>query len=524
MFNAPQKKTPRHVAAVVLSLIAAVATLVACGGSSSKSSTASSSGSSSSAAPHGGTLTLAVNAPPPSLDNLKAQPNSLLPFYQPVYDSLMREQPDGSLAPMLATKWTYSSDRMTLTLNLRTDVQFTDGTKFDATAAKTNLMRLKTANAAESADLASVNNIDTPDATTVVLHLSAPDPGLLNDLANVAGYMASPTAITGGQLATHPVGSGPYVYDTANSVAGSKLVFTANPTYWDKSLQHYDRIVFSVLVDPTASLNAMISGQVNAGLLTPKNRQAASGAGLVEASYDADVSLIYLFDRAGVLTPALKDVRVRQAVNYAIDKDALLKQVYLGTGTVTSQVFSKTSDAYVASLDSTYNYDPAKAKSLLAQAGYPSGFSMAMPQIASIDPAIYAAITQNLKDVGISVKPISTPPTDLLANMAKQQFSAMYSFVAQRDAWNDYVRLISPNGSYNPFHTTDPKVTDFGNTMQTDPSKAKQAAQDLNKYIVDQAWFVPLLRYQQIYFTDKHTTVKPTVNQPLPSIWYYSPK
>src|SRR6202007_2710547 len=137
----------------------------------------------------------------------------------------------------------------------------------------------------------------------------------------------------------------------------------------------FDKIVFKPLTDPTAILNALRSGQINGALMTnAKNIAPAESAGLtVNKNTPGDVDGVYIWDRGGTMVKALGNVKVRQALNYAFDKNAIVKTAKQGYGEPTTQVYNKDTAAFDSSYDGKYSYDPAKAKQLLAEAGYPNG-------------------------------------------------------------------------------------------------------------------------------------------------------
>lgn len=498
----------------------ATATVLVLSGCSASGSTPSSS------AAKGGTLTIGALADVKSFDPAQAHIGHYLQYDQPVYDSLLRRKPDGTLVPMLATKWAYDSAKTKLTLTLRDDVKFSDGTKLDADAVKVNLDRFRTGNGPDASTLAQVSDVQAKDATTVVVTLSAPDPALLDNLGNADGFIASPKAIDAGKIDTDPIGSGPYTLDTSATVAGSAYTFVKRADYWDPSLQVYDKIVVKPILDSTAMVNALLSGQVNVALLTAKTETQAKAAGFTEYKYATDWQGLLIFDREGTMVPALKDERVRQAINYAIDKDTILKQVGKGLGTVTNQVFGPTTTAYDKALDSSYPYDPSKAKKLLAAAGYASGFSVTMPTVAGLlDPALTAAIGQNLADVGITVNWDNIAAADFISKMVQGKYPMSWFSLFQGSPWVAANQIITPNATYNPFHTTDPTVENLVGEIQTG-SDAEQAtaAKALNTYVTKNAWFAPFYRPDQILFTDKNTVTTPQAQQAVPSIYSYAPK
>lgn len=508
----------RSKGAIVFLAIALVA-LAACsankgtGGSGSKSDS--------------GTLTIASTADESSWDPSQASSIVPLQYLQPIYDSIVRREPNGKVAPMLAQRWSYNADRTILTLTIRKGVKFSDGTELDANAIKLNLDRFRHGTGAAS-KVASISSVVATNPSTVTIHLSAPDPSLLEVLGGYpAGFIASPKAIHSGTIATQPVGSGPYTLDKSKTVQGSTYTFVKRQGYWDPSLQKYDNIVIKSISDPTATLNALLSGQVDAAQLTAKTAGPAKKAGMTEHRYPTDFDGLFIYDRAGEVVPALGNVRVRQAINYAIDKKAIVKQVDDGMGSVTSQTFGPSTTAYVPKLDNAYPYNPTKAKELLSAAGYSKGFTVSMPVASgSTDPALTATIGQNLQDVGIKVKWVNIQSDDLLPDVEKRKFPMAYQGNAQYQTWLAIKTLVAPNAILNPFHSSDPKVNSLIATIQksgNDANAEASAAKQLNTYLTDQAWFAPIHRPDSIFFTDQHTSVSPQTRQVIPSIYNYSP-
>ena len=508
----------RSVATAVAILTASALALSGCasGGTNAEPSSAS--------AASGGTLTIGALADVKSFDPAQAHIGHYVQYYQPVYDSLLRREADGTLVPMLATEWAYNDDNTVLTLTLRDDVTFTDGTSLDAAAVKMNLDRFPSGNGPQASTLAQVAEVVAEDPTTVVITLNAPDPALLDYLGTAAGFIASPAAIDGGAIATDPIGSGPYTLDKAATVAASQYTFVKNPDYWDPSLQVYDTIVLKPILDTTATLNAIVSGQVNAALLTPKTQAQAAAANLTEYQYPTDWQGLLIFDRDGAMVPELADVKVRQAINYAIDKDTLLAQVGKGLGTVTSQPFGEGTDAFDKDLEDAYPYDPAQAKKLMKEAGV-GEFSVTMPTVSGFfDPALTAGIGQNLADIGITVNWENVAGTDFISSMVQGKYAMSWFSLFQGSPWVAANQIITPNATYNPFHTTDPKVDELVKQIQFGSEEEQAtAAKALNTYVVDQAWFAPFYRPSQVLFTDAKTTTEPQLQQAVPSIYSYAP-
>jgi ABC-type oligopeptide transport system, periplasmic component len=196
----------------------------------------------------------------------------------------------------------------------------------------------------------------------------------VNNLSMAQGLVAAPSSFDDENAATTPVGSGPYILDTAASVTGTTYVYTANPDYWNKDAVAYDNLTVNVIDDPTAVLNAIKAGEANGAKIADNTTiSEVEGSGWTIASNELDFQGLLLLDRAGAMAPELGDVRVRRAINLAFDREALLESLQNGYGTVTEQIFPASSVAYDTALDSTYGYDPEGAKTLLTEAGYPNG-------------------------------------------------------------------------------------------------------------------------------------------------------
>jgi peptide/nickel transport system substrate-binding protein len=468
-------------------------------------------------------LSLGILQEPRSWDSSQAHVGHGLQPYQVAYDSLLLREPDGKLSPMLASKWQYNQDNTVLTVDLRTDVTFSDGEKFDATAAKANLDNFRKANGPQMGQLNAVKDVKAVDADTIELDLSAPDPSLEFYLSQAAGLMASPKALGTEAIKTVPVGSGPYVLDKSASVAGSQLVFNARKDYWNKGLQKFSKITLKTLQDPTARTNALVSGQVDAALLDPKTGKQAEGSGMKLVSNQVDWTGLLLLDRNGEVNKALGDVRVRQAINYAFDRKTIIEQVRLGRGTPTSQVFGKESGAWVEELENKYTYDPAKAKQLLKEAGYSSGVTLELPALPAEEPTLLAMLKQQLADVGITLN-VGAPITNTFAtDIAAKKFPAVQFNLFQGQPWVAINQMISTTALYNPFKTTTPELQSMIDAVQAAGGNAGEKAQAVNRYVTENAWFAPLFRVDQMYYHNAKITVTPQVQQAVPSIYNYAP-
>lgn len=510
--------TKKQVFSTVVTAVVASLAFSACSGGTAPESTTTQQGPETAPLLKIGSL-----VEPQSYDPAQAIEGHFAPVYQAAYDTLIKRDPDGSLTPMLATSWEPSEGNKTYTLKLREGVKFTDGTVFDSAAVKVNLEHFAKANGPLASTARVVQTVETPDATTAVLRLSEPDPGLLYSLAEAAGYMASPKAVGTEAIKTKPVGSGPYTLDAANTVAGSKITYVRNADYWGDKLP-YDKIEFQVLTDETARLNALKSGQVDAAVL---NRAAtaveAEGAGLLHKPYEVNWEGIFFFDRDGTKLPELKDVRVREALTLAIDRQALLDAVALGKGKLTSQTFRPGTAGYDEALDGKYTYDPDRARELLKEAGA-ENLTFTLPISSVLDPSIYDAIIQNWQDIGVTVNRFQWGPGQPVPSMLRGEYPIAYMAGSLRDDWRLIGRNLHPKAPWNPFKAQTPELNALITKAQTGTeAEQKEADKAINKFIVDNYWFSPLYRLESHFYHNDKVAVENQTEQAVPSIYNYKP-
>ncbi|OLT14557.1 ABC transporter substrate-binding protein [Actinomadura sp. CNU-125] len=507
------KKIPRGVAALA-ACAAAAAALTACGGSGGED------GSSDS-------LTVATMTLPQSLDPKDAA-GSAMPFFQAAYDTLVKREPDGTYSPMLATKWEYGEDRTELTLTLRDDVKFDDGTPFDASAVKANMERFAKGGGGMAKTLADVEKIEVADAAHVVLHLKQPNPAMLFYLSDAAGLMANPARFddAGDPLKTKPDGTGPYDLDSGKTAIGTKWTYTADTGYWGTKLP-YKELTFRYFDNETAIVNGLKTGQVDAAVLQTANAQARveKDPGVETKKQEFDFQGILLFDRGGEIAPALAEPKVRQALNYAIDRKTMLDKIRQGRGEATSQIFGTESVAFQEELDSYYSYDPAKAKRLLKEAGYADGFELKLPRISAIVPdALASSLQTYFEAIGVELTWDDMDQSAVRRIFTDREYPGMVMNMGQ--SANDWVaigELVLPS-TFNFFGTTD------GTVQKLLPQIAGTAAKDaeaqlheLNRHLVEEAWFVPFYRLSYLHVSDGGVTIEPQSGMALPSIYNYAP-
>jgi peptide/nickel transport system substrate-binding protein len=513
-----------RVVAVAAALAISASVLTACTSASSSSSSSSASN---------GTLTIAAPNGPLSLNPaLNGGGTPLLWFTQLAYQSLIYRTPDGKAHPGLATSWGYSSDRLSFVLHLRKGVKFSDGTPLTADAVVAWLDYYK-AKGTVAANLANVSDITATGPLEVTMKLSTPDPLLPYALDNQGetGFIASLAGTKNPSvLAQKSLGAGPYVYDSADSVTNSSYVYTKNPNYYDQSAIKYKKVVIKIISDDNSTLAALRSGQVDIAQGSATTAAAAKAAGLNVNSAEAAFVGVYLLDLAGKTNPAFKDVRVRQALNLAINRAAIVKTVYRGYGAPTDQITPKGQDGYVASLEKLYPYDPAKAKKLLTAAGYPNGisFSVVVQPGALQQGALAQVMVQQWAAAGIKVTLVS--PTDFptyVTDLESGKYAATtlnFYYLTQLTVFQGLVTLPA---TYNTNQYNDVKANQLATVQRkydVGTAQGKAAAEASETYVAQNASLIPVAAVDSIMLSTKNVKgVAFTSAFPTPDPRWWSP-
>lgn len=416
------------------------------------------------------------------------------PFYQAVYDGLAFAKPDGSLVPGLALSWKWDKSLKVLTLNLRKGVKFTDGEPFNAAAVVKNLLAFQKGDSPDASNASSIKSVKAKDAYTAVVTLSDIDPAFEGYLGRNMGLMQAPNTIGQESSKTNPVGTGMYVFDKAASQIGSTYTFKSNPNYWNKAARKFDNLTIKVLSDPTAGANALKAGQVDClNLLDKSVVTSLQASGLKIASYYLDWAGFSFVDKQGRMGSPLKNVKVRQAINYAINRDTMVQVLANGYAKATSDVFASYSKGYDKSLDTYYTYDLAKAKALMKEAGYENGFALSMPSVSVLGAASYQAMKDALAAINITVNYTDVPLNNFFGDILAPKYPAYYMILERSgNDWTFIKFLLNRDAVWNPSGYGDAKSDALLDKIQHSTG-AVQAGylKQLNKYIVEQAWFAP---------------------------------
>jgi ABC-type transport system substrate-binding protein len=493
--------------------------LTACaggGGNVGGSATASSSGASAGAVSQ--SLTVAVTGPPVSMDPSHADNGNGLYPMELAYEPLIWENDDGSLSPGLATSWRYvGSGNKTFELTIRNGAKFADGTAVTPQAVAASLNYFPKGSGPSTADLAGVTaTASGPDTVTVTSKSADPVFPQLFSQDYLAGDIISPKGLANPKsLTATPAGAGAYMLSAAGTVADEQYTFIPNPYYYDAARVHYKKIVLKVITQPTSELSALQTGQINLMFGESQQVNAAQSAGLqVKYSGAAAWDGIFLMDRDGKLARPLASVQVRQALNYAVNRPAIASAVFGVLGKADDQPVTPGWDEYVPSLAGYYSYDPAKARQLLAQAGYPHGFTMSLEYAAleSQTQEMVQAFAQELSAVGVTVQLKAEPTiTALAADLSTQKYSAVSLEWGGQPMFLQVGECWLPTSVLNPFHAaTSSFISQFNAATGAPASQVSADMASLAAVTVKDAYTVPIAEIQSVEFASPGLQGLPT--------------
>jgi ABC-type transport system substrate-binding protein len=325
-----------------------------------------------------------------------------------VYASITMLDPAGDVEPGLATSWKYAPDGKSVTFQLRPGLKFSDGTPLNAEAVKENIVRAQTqANSNIASELDVISKVIVNSATSFTLDLSQVDYQIPDLLSGKDGMMVSPTAFTkdAAGIPTNPVGAGPFIL--TSYVPDSHADLVRNPGYWDASQIHIANFTIQDITEPEEILSALESGEVNVAYI-PGNEVAAAKA----AGFKIDVIPSEVVNELDIQTTTkpFNNPLVVEAINYAINRQQIVQVQASGYGQAAYQPFPEGFVGYSSQLADEYPYDPAKAKQLLKEAGYPNGIKITLTSVSE-DDSLAEQLQGQLAASGITVT-ISDAPID----------------------------------------------------------------------------------------------------------------
>lgn len=484
--------------AAILGICMLTVSLVACGVGSDPDATGSGSGDSSS-----DTLTIAIGADLDTTDPAALISGGSMQRIREVVESLTTLDENGELQPKLATSWSSSDDGLTWTFELRDDVEFTDGTPFNAEAVKFSIDRLlsgKVTNVKTDA-MAVIDKTTVVDEHTVEFTLESPYPALPMALYQPMAGIISPKSIdqNGNSMKqiAHPVGTGPYEF--VEQVTGDHLTLERNDDYWGDAPE-FKTQTWQVVPEAATRMALLRSGEADIVIDPPGTEVEA-----LEADDNYSVVMVDLPQMFGVFlnqedadVPELKDVRVRQALSYAIDRESLVENLVYGAADVYSGPLPSFDFGYCE--QDAYDYAPEKAKQLLQEAGASDlKLDIAAPNGRYVnDYAVGQAVAGDLRKVGVDVNlaPAADFPTylqEIYAEPGQNKYDATMIALgsifldgghALRNFRSDMTPPAGYNGSYYKSTAFD-KLMDKVDTETDDDARADLICDASNMLVED---------------------------------------
>jgi peptide/nickel transport system substrate-binding protein len=431
-------------------------------------------------------------------DSLSFAPRALVRFtgqavvFDAVYETLIRQTDFDEYEPLLAKSFEFENGRTLISLEVRDDVVFTDGTELTADIVKESFEW--------DFDLGIrpeyLDDIVVTGEHSLEFHLNRPDTDILFRLSNTAIH--TPEAMTDPEARVNdPIGTGPYLLDVENSTIDAGYSFVRNPDYWNPDAYPFDTVAVSLMSDVTARINALKSGQVDVvvGLDGPAATEAEA-SGLDVLQIPTGFTALSLADLRGELLPPIGDLRVRQAISMAFDRQAIAAATYGGFADANSQIFERDAPGYQEDRADEYAYDPERARELLAEAGYADGFEMRIPTIQDAPDDLQPYIEQALGDIGITV--VWEPqPGDVWFQKATQ---GDYAVVLMNSYSSDSVDLMKSDHYWNYRHNSTPETEDLIDVVNAGTDEEAQEATDrLGQIALDDAWYAVLTHWVTIY-------------------------
>ncbi|MFI0352615.1 ABC transporter substrate-binding protein [Actinomadura sp. 9N407] len=432
---------------------------------------------------------------------------ALLPLRQmamytaPLYDSLTFLASDESVEPRLATAWTPGSDDKGpyLDMTLRDGLAFPDGTAFTSKTVAVNVKRSQTLKGSTNAPQLAGVTVEERGTTKVRFRADGGVGALPRILAGSAGQMISDKAIADGtDLTRASAGIGPF---SLQRVQANRVVYTAAKGYWDTTVAAAGTLEINYLADD-AKLNAVRSGDLDISILPEKMIKTAESAGYkIERSTGSEN---YLFSFNTAMKP-FDDIRVRKAVNFAIDRDAICTGLLDGKCKPNGQFFGAGTKAYAPQAGlKLVPYDIAKAKSLVAEAGA-AGAKVEIVTVAGnqVFEQLATIVQEQLKTIGLDASVSAVAPPQVVSRFTAEKNVAM-AFGATGNAFDPSDTLNRyglAKGLYNPGGLKNPKVEKLaGDALrETDQAERMKIYQEISGVITESMMNVPVLTPETAY-------------------------
>ncbi len=439
----------------------------------------------------GGTLVAAISGEPDQLDPQATTSYNSFQVLENVFDTLVEPDENLQMVPALAEDWSISDDGLTYTFTLRDGVTWHDGSDFSADDVVYSFRRIIDTPMANSWRFSTVTDITAPDASTVVFTVSQPTPNLLSNLGGFKGVAVVQQAnVESGDIQTAPIGTGPF--KLADYTSGNSIELVRNDDYWGGA-PALDGVTFQFISDPTVALTNLQAGEVN----WTDNLPPQQVSGLMDSNevvVQSAPSNDYWYFAANEAREPYSDVRVRQAIARAIDREAITQAATFGNATINQTAIPATSGWYFDY--APYTRDLDLARSLLEEAGV-GDFSMDLMVTSAYPETVTAAqvIAANLAEIGINVEIRTLDFAAWLDEEAQGNFDVfLLGWLGNIDPDDFYFAQHRTDGAFNFQKYSNPAVDELLDSarVEADQSARKSMYDDAAKMIVDDASYTYL--------------------------------
>jgi peptide/nickel transport system substrate-binding protein len=434
-----------------------------------------------------------------------------------LFDNLTSRHPDGKIHPGLATEWRLEG-QTTWRFKLRQGVKFHNGDPFTSADAKASIERTydPAAKTMVATALATIEKVEAPDPSTLVITTKKPDPLLPARLAFYGGQIVPKKYLEsagGDTFNAKPVGTGPVRF--VSWVKDDRAVFEANPDYWGGKID-MDRWVMRPIPETAPRIAALLKGEVDViTQLPPDQGERVTGNASTRVTGALYAGLYVL--AVNSKRPPLDNPLVKQALSLAIDRDAIVKELWRGRGVVPSGPIAKGDNHFDASLP-PLAYSPAEAKDRLKKAGYKGEEVFIETTVAYVaqDKAMSEAIAAMWKDVGVNVK------VEVIEYSVRAQKNREKSFKGV--FWSDPTstlgdpdgmmwRLLGPGGPQD--YWREAKFDELGNAARfsVDEKFRGQAYKEMTKIFLENLPWLPVIQPYEDYGLQKYVEFTPNPNQ-----------
>jgi peptide/nickel transport system substrate-binding protein len=410
-----------------------------------------------------------------------------------VWDQLCKPDAKGKAQPDVADTFEVTNGNKTFKAHIREGQKFSDGTPVDSAAVKASFDYV-TKNGGATGDYKGIK-IETPDANDISITWPTAQGPVIDNKA--CAPKIAPASFLAAKKFDKPVGSGPYVLNAAASTTGSVYTFTKNENHWNAKNYPYKKLVVKVITSDTAAVSALKTSQIDATLVAqPSLSQVEASPDAKVVKFQGQTTRLLLTDHLGKAIPPIGNLKVRQAINMVFDKAGMAKSLYQGNAEPTAQVFRKGTDAYIDGLQDPYPFDVAKAKSLMAEAGYPNGFTLQLPTMTGQNfETLMPYVSQQLAQINIKVKQVPLTGANAIGDLLSGKYPVVLWQLGNlgNSALQTYIES-TPAGWWDLMHQPDQYVDSRWKQITTaDPQTAAKLQKEINQYIVDQAWFAPMV-------------------------------